>query len=270
MSSTFPICNTELVASEFARLRREKKARHRDIAEELGIAEGELIAAHAGLSLANGALLGAVRLQADWPAIIAALEPLGEVMALTRNASCVHEKTGVYRKASHNNHVGLVLGGDIDLRVFYRQWAHGFAVREVNAGEKEVQRSLQFFDAAGNAVHKIFLKPHSDLAAYDALVTHFADADQSAGIAVTAPAPPAAELPDAQIDVAGFRAAWADLRDTHEFFTVLKNMRCRACKACAWPRRASCSRSINPACSTCSTMRPLKKSPSWPSSAMPA
>ena len=131
MSSTFPICNTELVASEFARLRREKKARHRDIAEELGIAEGELIAAHAGLSLADGALLGAVRLQADWPAIVAALEPLGEVMALTRNASCVHEKTGVYRKASHNNHVGLVLGGDIDLRVFYRHWAHGFAVREM-------------------------------------------------------------------------------------------------------------------------------------------
>jgi len=49
VSSTFPICNTELVAREFARLRREKKARHRDIAEELGIAEGELIAAHAGL-----------------------------------------------------------------------------------------------------------------------------------------------------------------------------------------------------------------------------
>lgn len=220
MSSMPPICNTELVTSEFTRLRREKKARHRDIAEDLGISEGELIAAHAGLSLANGALLGAERLQPDWPAIIAALEPLGEVMALTRNASCVHEKTGVYRKASHNNHVGLVLGGDIDLRVFYRQWAHGFAVREM--GEKEVQRSLQFFDAAGQAVHKIFLKPQSDIAAYDALVTHFADADQAPGIAVAPPAPAPAELPDAQIDVAGFRAAWADLRDTHEFFTMLK------------------------------------------------
>ncbi|WP_215405479.1 ChuX/HutX family heme-like substrate-binding protein [Janthinobacterium sp. JC611] len=217
-----PICNTELVASEFARLRRDNKARHRDIAEELGLSEGELIAAHAGLSLANGALLGAVRLQADWPAIVQALEPLGEVMALTRNASCVHEKTGVYRQASHDNHVGLVLGGDIDLRLFYRQWAHGFAVREVNAGENAVRRSLQFFDAAGHAVHKIFLTPHSDIAACDALVAHFADANQAAGISVTAPAARPAELPDAQIDVAGFRAAWADLRDTHEFFTLLK------------------------------------------------
>ncbi len=222
MTSMPPVCNTEMIAGEFARLRREKKARHRDIAEELAISEGELIAAHAGLSLANGALLGAARLHADWPAIIAALEPLGEVMALTRNASCVHEKTGVYRKASHNNHVGLVLAGEIDLRVFYRQWAHGFAVREVNAGGHEVQRSLQFFDAAGHAVHKIFLKPQSDIAAYDALVARFADADQTAGVAVTVPVPAPAELPDAQIDVAGFRAAWADLRDTHEFFTLLK------------------------------------------------
>ncbi|MGK5081131.1 hemin-degrading factor [Janthinobacterium sp. HLX7-2] len=223
-SPAAPVCHTELIAGEFARLRREKKARHRDIAEELAISEGELIAAHAGLSLADGALLGAERLQADWPAIIAALEPLGEVMALTRNASCVHEKTGVYRKASHNNHVGLVQGGEIDLRVFYRHWAHGFAVREVNekGGEQEVQRSLQFFDAAGNAVHKIFLKPQSERAAYDALVARFADADQAAGIAVAAVAPAPAELPDAQIDVAGFRAAWADLRDTHAFFTLLK------------------------------------------------
>ena len=208
------------IAEKFARLRREKNARHRDIATELHISEGELIAAHAGLSLADGALLGAERLRAEWPAMIGALEPLGDVMALTRNASCVHEKTGVYRRASHNHQVGLVLGGEIDLRVFYRQWAHGFAVREMK--QDEVQRSLQFFDASGHAVHKIFLKPQSDLAAYDALVTRFADDDQEAGIAVVPVSPPPAELPDAQIDVAGFRAAWAGLRDTHDFFALLK------------------------------------------------
>lgn len=219
MPTTCPSRSNE-IAEKFARLRREKNARHRDIATELHISEGELIAAHAGLSLADGALLGAERLRAEWPAMIGALEPLGEVMALTRNASCVHEKTGVYRRASHNHHVGLVLGGEIDLRVFYRQWAHGFAVREMK--EDEVQRSLQFFDASGHAVHKIFLKPQSDVAAYDALVTRFADDDQEAGIAVAPASPAPVELPDAQIDVAGFRAAWADLRDTHDFFTLLK------------------------------------------------
>jgi len=217
--ATFPSRSIE-IAEAFARLRREKNARHRDIAQQLHISEGELIAAHAGLSLADGALLNAERLQQQWPAIIAALEPVGEVMALTRNASCVHEKTGVYRQASHNHHVGLVLGGEIDLRVFYRQWAHGFAVRELK--ENTVQRSLQFFDAAGHAVHKIFLTPQSELAAWEALVTRFADDDQEPGMAVTASPAPAVELPDARVDVAGFRAGWADLRDTHDFFALLK------------------------------------------------
>ncbi|MGK5027697.1 hemin-degrading factor [Janthinobacterium sp. RB2R34] len=219
MPTTFPSRNIEIV-EQFARLRREKNARHRDIAQQLQIAEGELIAAHAGLSLDDGAWLGAERLRAEWPAMIAALEPVGEVMALTRNACCVHEKTGVYRHASHNHQVGLVLGGEIDLRVFYRQWAHGFAVRELK--ENTVQRSLQFFDASGHAVHKIFLTPQSDLAAWEALVTRFADDDQEPGMAVVAAPAPALELPDAQIDVSGFRAAWAGLRDTHDFFALLK------------------------------------------------
>lgn len=209
-----------LIAREFARLRREQKARHRDIAVELDISEGELIAAHASLALLDGAVLEAVRLRAAWPELIASVETLGEVMALTRNASCVHEKTGVYCHASHNGHVGLVLGGEIDLRVFYRQWAHGYAVREVS--EQGVQRSLQFFDAAGHAVHKIFLKPQSDIAAYDALAARFADSDQQPGICVQAALAPPAELPDDRIDVDGFRAAWADLRDTHDFFALLK------------------------------------------------
>ncbi len=204
------------IQASFATLRREKKARHRDIAEQLDISEGELIAAHVGA--AGG--MTALRLLPHWSAIIEALEPVGEVMALTRNASCVHEKIGVYRKASNTGHVGLVLGGAIDLRVFYRLWAFGFAVSE--QGEKEPQRSLQFFDASGVAVHKIFLKPQSDLAAYDALVARFTDRKQQAGIEVGTMPASAAELPDEQIDVAGFRAAWADLRDTHEFFMLLK------------------------------------------------
>ena len=97
---------------------------------------------------------------------MASLEPLDEVMALTRNASCVHEKTGVYSNVSHQNHVGLVLGGEIDLRVFYQQWAHGFAVVEQTG--KGVQRSLQFFDAHGKAVHKIFPREATDFEAWQA------------------------------------------------------------------------------------------------------
>jgi putative hemin transport protein len=202
-------------------MRRDAKARHRDMAEKLGISEGALIAAHAGISDESAdATLRATRLRPQWPEIIESLEPLGEVMALTRNASCVHEKVGIYRQASHNGHVGLVLGGEIDLRIFYTHWAHGFAVNETT--DKGQQQSLQFFDAAGTAIHKIFLKPQGNAQAYADMVERFADENQQAEQIAGATAEVVAEQPDDAIDVAGFRAAWSGLRDTHDFFGVLK------------------------------------------------
>lgn len=209
------------IRSQFSTLRRESRARHRDIAESLGIGEGALIAAHVGFALDDAAVtLQAVRLRPEWPQVVAAVESLGDVMALTRNASCVHEKRGVYHNVSGGPAMGLVLGGAIDLRVFYTRWAHGFAVREHTADG--LQRSLQFFDGAGVAVHKVFMKEASDIAAYDLLTARFAAADQQCGIVTVAAAQAPAALPDAAIDVAGLRTAWAGLRDTHEFFGLLK------------------------------------------------
>lgn len=195
---------------------RQEKARHRDIAEKLNISEGELIAAHVGVTESR---LQAVRLNDDFSSLIGALEPVGDVLALTRNASCVHEKTGTYRKVSRNGGVGLALG-EIDLRIFYSQWVHGFAVTETN--DDAQQQSLQFYDKSGTAIHKIFLKPQSDKAAFDALVTQYTGDNQSTGITTLPASPAPAETPDAQIDVAGFKQAWANLKDTHEFFGVLK------------------------------------------------
>lgn len=211
----------QAIREAFSAMRRDAKARHRDMAEKLGISEGALIAAHAGISDESAdATLRATRLRPQWPEIIESLEPLGEVMALTRNASCVHEKVGIYRQASHNGHVGLVLGGEIDLRIFYTHWAHGFAVNETT--DKGQQQSLQFFDAAGTAIHKIFLKPQGNAQAYADMVERFADENQQAEQIAGATAEVVAEQPDDAIDVAGFRAAWSGLRDTHDFFGVLK------------------------------------------------
>lgn len=211
----------QAIREAFTTMRRENKARHRDIAEKLTLSEAELIAAHVGTSNADqNVILQATCLRKDWPEILASLEPLGEVMALTRNASCVHEKTGVYRKVSQQHQVGLVLGGEIDLRIFYQQWAHGFAVLEQT--EQGEQRSLQFFDAYGVAIHKIFMKPQSLLAAYEELVTRFTANEQIVGITPNMPAAKVPELADAEIDVLGFRQAWASLRDTHDFFGLLK------------------------------------------------
>ena len=211
----------QTVRDAFAALRKTGKARHRDIADTLHLSEAELIAAHVGTASADSTvILRATRLQPHWSDIVEALEPLGEVMALTRNASCVHEKTGVYRNASHHQHVGLVLGGAIDLRIFYQQWAHGFGV--VEQTDQGAQRSLQFFGVDGTAIHKIFLKPRSDVLAYRGLVGRFAAGDQAPGLCVQPAAKRPLERADAAVDVAGFQQAWKSLRDTHAFFGLLK------------------------------------------------
>jgi len=223
----------------YTEARRQGGARHRDVAAQLGVSEGELIAAHVISAHVSAARviaaqawpalrpegLHARRLRSAWPQLVAALESVGEVMALTRNASCVHEKTGVYRQCSASGpagrEMGLVLGGDIDLRVFYSRWAHGFAVDE--ATDNGRQRSLQFFDATGTAVHKVFVKPATDLGAWGELVNGFLSDDQAPGMTPTPPAPPVAERPDAQVDRTAFHQAWASLRDTHEFFGLLRS-----------------------------------------------
>ncbi|UXN74936.1 hypothetical protein N8D56_08110 [Devosia sp. A8/3-2] len=74
---------------------RELQARHpemreRDFARIHGISEGELVAAEVGRS--------AVRLQVDLDLLLNGLRACGEVMALTRNESAVHEKIGPYEK----------------------------------------------------------------------------------------------------------------------------------------------------------------------------
>ncbi|HET7867829.1 MAG TPA: ChuX/HutX family heme-like substrate-binding protein [Burkholderiaceae bacterium] len=205
----------------FARLRRDTRARHRDIASQLGVSEGELVAAHVtppGSETAT--LMRARRLQPAWPQIIESLEAVGDVMALTRNGSCVHEKVGTYVNSSHMGHIGLVVGPAIDLRVFYRRWAHGFAVHEITPNGP--QRSLQFFDVAGTAIHKVFVRAGSDAEAWETLVATFSANLQAPGIEVHPAEASPADRPDADIDVPALRQAWASMRDTHQFFGLLK------------------------------------------------
>ncbi|MFG6433266.1 hemin-degrading factor [Roseateles sp. LYH14W] len=189
--------------------------RHRDIAQAMGVTEGMLIDAHVG---APSSGLQAQRLKRDFPRLLAELSRAGELMALTRNPHCVHERTGVYEHVSAQGEpgreMGLALGDEIDLRLFYSQWAHGYAVRE---GE---QQSLQFFDAHGVAVHKVFTRPATQLAAWQALCVSWADPDAPAPQWRTDTVAPAVDAAD--VDAAAFRAGWAALRDTHEFFGLLR------------------------------------------------
>ncbi|WP_082448671.1 hemin-degrading factor [Xylophilus sp. Leaf220] len=197
---------------------RDGGLRARDAARSLGLSEGAAIAAHAGH---HAAALRAVPLAGPWLALLQALEPCGPLMALTRNDSTVHEKTGVYRDISGTGPMGLALGAEIDLRLFFNRWHAGFAVTEPgrDAAAPPVT-SLQFYDAHGLAMHKIYPRDATDLGAFAAVVARFAQ--PSAGYVFTPASAPAAPAPDASIDAAGFADAWAAMHDTHDFFGVLR------------------------------------------------
>ncbi len=192
------------------------KARERDFAESLGVSEADFVAAHCGAD--EAAPMRARRVRADVETFLARAPALGEVMALTRNNSVVHEKIGLFEKTMFGKHASLTLG-QIDLRIFPRHWTHGFAV-EKRDGE-ELRRSLQFFDAAGDAAFKLHLRAASDVAAYDALVAELLSDDQSRSVETAAPAP-GVEADLSTLDAEAFRRRWEGLTDVHEFFGLLR------------------------------------------------
>ena len=202
--------NTDL-ASRWTRLKGEKPMlRIRDAAATLGVSEAELVALGVGNT--------ATPLDGDWRAILNEMPAAGRVMCLTRNENCVHERHGRFEDVQVNGPHGLVLGPDIDLRLFLGQWKLGFAVREpLRAGER---LSLQFFDGAGEAVHKIYATGETDRPAFDALIARPSAAEVPA-VTLTPRAPDAVDRPDADIDLDGLRQAWRAMKDTHEFFGLL-------------------------------------------------
>ena len=191
--------------------------RARDAANELGVSEGALIASLCGAS----GDARAVRLKDSGADIIKDVPALGPVMALTRNDNCVHEKIGPYLDVSINPGTGLVLGELIDLRIFPAHWRHAFAVLEET--KDGLRRSIQVFDASGTAVHKIFQKPQTNADAFDALIDRWTGAEQSPDFVALAAVAKRKDRPDSEIDVAGLRAHWAALQDTHDFFGLLRD-----------------------------------------------
>lgn len=209
----------EKLAPEDIRRKRadNPKMRERDLAHVLGISEAELVAAHCGF--------GATRMEPRVADFLAGMEAVGTVMALTRNESAVHEKIGVYEKVSisGSGSSAVVLGEEIDLRIFPSRWAHAFAV-EKRDGE-EVRHSLQFFDQAGDAVHKVHLRPESNLHAYRLLVDELAASDQTPGVTVSEVKAGEAAQEGGQELADALRERWSAMRDVHQFSGILRALK---------------------------------------------
>lgn len=204
-----------LSPADIRALRAENpKARARDFAAARGITEAELVAAHVGH--------GATAIVADPERLVPLICDLGDVLALTRNESCVHERRGTYQDFHGGPHAQMVLGAEIDLRIFPSHWCHAFAVEE--AGDDGVKRSLQVFDAAGDAIHKVHLKPASDADAFARLVAALRLPEQAGTLTLSArePVEPARIAAD-KVDI--LRAEWEKMTDTHQFLRLVRKLK---------------------------------------------
>lgn len=205
---------TNTLKSQWEALKAENPhIRIRNAAKELGVSEAELLATQVGNTV--------TRLKPEFAAILTDVETLGKVMALTRNEECVHERKGTYLNPDFSSpYAGLFVGEDIDLRIFHMHWEKAFAVNEQS--ERGSRKSLQFFGKDGLAMHKIYLTPNSNEEAFDALVAKYKSDNQSTNETAIEIPLSIEEKADSSIDVTAFREEWINLKDTHDFFGMLK------------------------------------------------
>ncbi|MCP4437923.1 MAG: hemin-degrading factor [Aureispira sp.] len=192
------------------------KSRIRNAAIDLNVSEMQLLACYIGEHV--------TRLNTNFKELLKDIHLLGQVMALTRNEYAVHERKGVYdnvsfMKGGHN--MGLAVNPDIDLRLFMNEWKYAFAV-EMEVRGKTLY-GFQFFNAYGEAVHKIYLTPNSVEEVYHKLVKQYTTENQEKG---ETPSKEPKTIPtyakDVEIDKAAFEQEWIDMKDTHHFFGMLR------------------------------------------------
>lgn len=188
------------------------RARSRDLADEFGVPEAVLLATECGRD--------AFRLSPQWGEILLQAPTLGQVTVLTRNYAVVHEKHGKFESVEADPAHVLVVGREIDLRIFPRAWHVGFFWLQKN-GDK-VRPCFEFFDAKGDSTFKIFSTEESVPGSFEALAAKFRDVDQSPAQALPPPAEAPAPRPDHEVEVDELRTAWNSLQDTHEFFPLLR------------------------------------------------
>ncbi|NWO04787.1 MAG: hemin-degrading factor, partial [Alteromonadaceae bacterium] len=185
-----------------ALLAKKPKLRIRNAANELGVSELDLLLCRTE---------GVQPLKAEFGELMKAMDTVGDVMILTRNDQVVHEITATFNKftVAGKGAMGLAVG-DIDVRVFFNSWAHGYLVTE-NTG-KITRESLQFFNAHGMALHKIYKTGATNTSAWDALVGESPNPAAEAPVLTAAPAP--AERTDpGPVDAGAWNEAWSKRKD---------------------------------------------------------
>ncbi|MBE7636605.1 hemin-degrading factor [Sneathiella sp. P13V-1] len=211
---------TQKLLQSYQKFQEENPGKRiRDAALNLGVSEAELVACQLGENI--------VRLENKPEEILSEIEPFGEVMALTRNQSCVHERKGVYEGPQFHTmgpmRTGLFVNPDIDLRLFMSHWSFIFAVTEDT--KVGTRRSIQFFDKSGTALHKIYLTNHSNEDHFDVLLNKYRAVDQNPILELEEYPEKAPDPADEEVDWDKFLKAWEGMKDTHDFFPMLRKFK---------------------------------------------
>lgn len=219
--------STSQLKAAWEKLKEESpKLRIRDAAQKLGVTEMELLATGIGENV--------IRLSNDFIAQVQEFPKLKRVMALTRNEGCVLEHKGTFQKIEIHQagpHQIATVIGPIEQRLFFKTWKYAFCV--TNETPRGTMISLQYFDQAGEAVLKVYLQDESDYDAAEALVQAHTAAEQNEKLEVT-PLEAAATVSRDELDFEGFSSDWENMKDTHDFFGMLRKYKLNRLNAVEW------------------------------------
>ncbi len=219
---------TETIKSNWLKFQQENpKVRIRDAAKKLGVSEAELLATGIGENV--------TRLEGHWASLVKEFPSLGKVMSLTRNDGCVLEHKGLFEKIGAHGEVNMEVAtviGSIEQRVFFKDWKFGFAAETPT--NKGPQKSFQFFDKAGEAIMKVYIQEEGgNIDAYLKLTEKYKSSNQNSDITDETEKYPEVNYASS-IDIAVFRKSWSEMKDTHEFFGMLRKFNVSRIDALKW------------------------------------
>ena len=207
------IIDPKEIKAKWEQLQEQKPGiRIKDAADLLQLSEAELLAT----TISDNC----IRLEGDWAELLKRLKSLGKVMSLTRNDHCVLENKGTFQKITvmgKRDHQMATVIGPIETRVFFKAWHVAFAVKQPK--KDKWLESIQVFDKQGSAITKIYLQDKSNRDAFQELIQDFTSRDQSFGQEVF---PEELANYQEEIDRTAFLSEWASLKDTHDFFGLVR------------------------------------------------
>ncbi|WP_339923920.1 ChuX/HutX family heme-like substrate-binding protein [uncultured Cyclobacterium sp.] len=206
--------------------KQNPKLRIRDAAKELNVSEAELIATGLGENV--------VRLATDFIDQVKKFPQLGKVMALTRSEGCVLEHKGRFQKIEIHGagpHQIATVIGPIEQRVFFSGWKYGFAVK--SESPRGPLFSFQYFDGQGDAVMKVYIQEESDHEFANKMIAAHGHEDQTSALEPEAMAVQQYTAKE-DLDFESFSSDWENMKDTHDFFGMLRKYKLNRLNAVEW------------------------------------